>query len=86
MIKKKVERKKFLRMGVFGDDSDQGILRPAIIKCGQNCRFMDYGSPKMEEQNNYYDRENINYDEYDEDYNDEPSWYVFLYLKILSNF
>lgn len=40
----------------------------------------------MEEQTDYYDRENINYDEYDEDYNDEPSWYVFPYLKTLLNF
>lgn len=58
-------------MGVFGDDSDQGILRPAIIKCGQNCRFMDYSAPRMEED---LERENVNYDEYDEDYDDEPSW------------
>ena len=58
-------------MGVFGDDSDQGVLRPAIIKCGQNCRFMDYSAPRMEEDS---ERENVNYDEYDEDYDDEPAW------------
>jgi len=37
---------------------------------------MDYSSPRMEEQEDY-DSGNINYDEYDEDYNDEPSWYEF---------